>query len=315
MKRLKKMDTCIAVDVGGTKMLIAEVREDGTIVNLLKYPTGKLSKEDILQKLIHGVSEYEKEIGWESGIRPSRMGIGINGVIDPVKGVWKKHGQDDQELVLVDQIEQLFQVKCYVDNDVKSTVIAENIYGAGKGCRDMIYINVGTGLSAGIISNGKIVRGTDGFAGEIGFMNFTGGDGVRVELMASGMGIRYQAEELIGQYPDSLLNEHVGEYICVQELLDMEKKEDILAKIILNQLVRMNGLMISNLVCVLSPEVIILGGGLIADKNLLERITEVVTPKARAHLEKGIIMTGLDPSYAGLMGAAAIGFGHQQNYQ
>ena len=61
------MDTCIAVDIGGTKMLIAQVLEDGTIVNQKRYPTGQLNKQEVLEKLIQGVYDYEKEIGW--GIR------------------------------------------------------------------------------------------------------------------------------------------------------------------------------------------------------------------------------------------------------
>lgn len=308
------MKTCIAVDVGGTKMLVAEVREDGTVVNLKKYPTGQSGRGETVNRLIQGVREYEREIGWENGERPRQMGVGINGVVDPERGVWKAQEPGDEEIPLAERLEKEFQVKCYVDNDVKSTVIAENIFGAGRGCRDMIYINVGTGLAAGIIVNGKVVRGTDGFAGEIGFMNFTEGNGVRVEMLASGMGMGYQARELLEQYPDSLLNAGPGKGICGKDVFDMADRGDRLANLILDRMIRMNALMISNLTCVLSPEIVILGGGLITNERLLERITEAVTPKSRAHLEKGVAMTGLDPAYAGLIGAAAIGLGHQQRF-
>lgn len=308
------MKTCIAVDIGGTKMLVAEVREDGTIVNLKRYPTGNISKEEVVQRLIRGVREYETEFGWENGSRPEQMGIGINGIVDPVEGIWKKIKPDEPEVALVKRMEQEFGVKCYIDNDVKSTVIAENKFGAGKGCRDMIYMNMGTGLAAGIIANGKLIRGTDGFAGEIGFMNFTEGEGSRVELLTSGMGLSHQTEKLIDEYPDSLLKDKAGGTVSGQDVFDAADKGDGLARHVLDEMIKMSGLMISNLTCVLSPEIVILGGGLVTNDSLLHDIIDAVMPKAKQHLEKGIVLTGLNPAYAGLMGAAAVGLGYQQEY-
>lgn len=309
-----KTKTCIAVDIGGTKMLIAEVRGDGTIVGCKRYPTGKIGREEIIKQLIQGVYEYEAEIGWAAGSRPDQMGIGINGLIDPVRGIWKRLQPEEPEVALADLMEKEFGVACCIDNDVKSTVIAENQFGAGKGCRDMVYINIGTGLAAGIIANGKLVRGTDGFAGEIGFMNFTGGEGCRVELLTSGMGIDHRAKELAKQYPDSPLNGNGQEVVSGQEVFALAENGDELAGRILDELVRMNALMISNLTCVLSPELVILGGGLITNGSLLHKIISGVSEKAKQHLEKGIVLTGLDSAYAGLMGAAAIGLGYQKEY-
>ena len=308
------MKTCIAVDIGGTKMLIAEVGEDGSIINIKRYSTGNISKEEVLNKLISGIWEYENEIGWINGMRPKQMGIGVNGLIDPVKGIWERIKPEEPEIALTECIEKEFGLKCYIDNDVKSTVIAENKFGAGKNCRDMIYINIGTGLAAGIIANGKLIRGTDGFAGEIGYMNFTGGEGDRVELLTSGMGIDHQVKKLIEKYPDSILKERAGDHVSGQDVFEAADKGDELANYVLREVVKMSGLMISNLTCALSPEIVILGGGLITNGFLLNKIVEAVMPKAKQHLEKGVVLTGLDPDYAGLMGAAAIGFGYQQEY-
>lgn len=308
------METCIAVDIGGTKMLVAEVRADGTIVQIKRYATGNVSKEEIVNMLMNGVREYESEIGWESGKRPKQIGIGINGIVDPINGIWKKIKPDESEIALAEYIEKEFEVKCYIDNDVKATVIAENIFGVGKGCRDMIYINMGTGLAAGMIANGKLIRGTDGFAGEVGFMNFTEGEGARIELLISGMGIRYQIEKLLQEYPDSVLKEKAIDLVSGQDMFEAANKGDRLAQHVLDRMIKMSGLMISNLTCVLSPEIVILGGGLIENTSLLQKIKDAVTPKAKKHLEKGIILTGLNPAYAGLMGAAAIGLGYQKKY-
>ena len=295
-------------------MLIAQVREDGTIVNQKRYPTGALEKQEVLEKLLQGVYDYEAEIGWEGGARPGQMGIGINGVIDPVRGVWKKQEETDSEVPIVSLVEKELGVVCHVDNDVKSAVIAENVFGAGRGCRDMIYINLGTGLAAGIIANGRLIRGTDGFAGEIGFMNLTGGEGSRMELKASGMGMCHQVDLLLDQYPDSALKGLAGGVVRGQDIFKMADAGDLLAIRIIEEMMGMVGLMISNLVCVLSPEAVILGGGLITEERMLEGIVGAVSPKAKQHLEKGVILTGLDPNYAGLMGAAAIALGYQEKF-
>lgn len=295
-------------------MLIAEVLEDGTILDMLRYETRGTGKEEIMQILLRGIKEYEETKGWRNGKRPDKIGIGINGIIDPVEGIWKKLGTETCEIAVKKVIEEALSVKCYVDNDVKCTVMAENQFGAGRGCRDMIYLNVGTGLAAGIISNGRIIRGTDGFAGEIGFMNFTEGKGIHVEMLASGMGIRYQAKQLQKEYPESLLSDHIETGVTGAELYEAAEKGDALANRILEQLIRMNSLMITNLTCVLSPEIVVLGGGLFNNKMLLEKIREAVGEKAKEHLEKGVVLTGLNPAYAGLLGAAAIGLEHQQEY-
>lgn len=307
------MGSCIAVDIGGTKMLVAEVRSDGTIVNTMRFPTGDISRKEKMGNLIAGVRVYESQIGWENGKRPEQMGVGINDGVDPVKGIWTGYGEMDGEIPVAAQVKEALDVTCRVDNDVKCTVIAENEFGEGKHCRDMVYLNVGTGLAAGIISNRKLVSGSDGWAGEVGFMNFTGGEGIHVEMLASGMGIDWQARRMIAEYPDSILKQKMDEKITGQQVLAAEREGDALASHIINELVKMNGLMISNIVCLLSPEVVIVGGGLISG-GLLERIQNAVLPKARQHLERGVVMTGLDPDYAGLMGAAALGLGYREKY-
>lgn len=308
------MKNCIAVDIGGTKMLIAEVRGDGTIVQVMRFPTENIPKEEKVKNLIEGIKTYEKETGWERGDRPSQIGIGINGIIDPVKGIWKKIGSQDTEAEVISRVEKEFDAKCYIDNDVKCTVIAENIFGAGKGCRDMVYINVGTGLAAGVIAGGKLIRGSDGFAGEVGFMNFTAGEGIHIEMLASGMGMDYQAKRLLPLYPDSLLREKANGNVTGWDIFEAADRRDQLAEKILEDMVKMSGLLISNLTCVLSPEIVVLGGGLITNGRLLTKIADTVLPKARAHLEKGVVLTKLDSDYAGLMGAAAIGLGYQEQY-
>lgn len=308
------MKNCIAADIGGTKMLIAEVREDGSIVNIIRFPTGNRSREEKVQNLIEGVRRYEKEFGWEQGKRPEHIGIGINDKVDPQKGIWIGYDETQSPVLLEERLGRELGVICEVDNDLKCTVIAENEFGKGMHCRNMIYLNIGTGLAAGMISEGRLLTGSDGWAGEVGFMNFSGQKDQRVELTASGMGLEWQYDRLIGQYPDSVLKKKKEQTISGQQVVMAARQKDALACRILDELIQNCALVISNMVCVLSPEIVILGGGLVASGELLDPIREAVLPKAKQHLERGIVLTGLNPAYAGLMGAAALGLGLRDKY-
>ena len=301
------MKKCLAADLGGTKILVAEVLEDGTIVHLLRVPSCDGPKRERIRQVIQAVRSYEAQYGFSDGIRPEVLGIGINDVVLPKGSLFLGHDPEDPELSVAPMIRDELGMDCRIDNDVKCTVLAERIFGAGKGTQDLLYLNIGTGLAAGIISNGKVVRGSDGFAGEVGFMNFMDGEGPHVELQASGMGLVFQAAALKEQYPDSEL---FRDLITGEAVFSAAKRQDPLALCIRERLIRSAALLISNLICVLSPEMVVLGGGLVTDPAILPEIREKVLPKALQHLEKGIVLTELDPAYAGLMGAAAIGLGY-----
>ncbi len=302
------MKKCLAADLGGTKILVAEVWEDGTIAHLTRMPSSDGPKRDRILQVIRAVRAYEETWGYTDGVRPEILGIGINDVADPRGTMFLGHDPEDPVLSVAPLVREELGLDCRIDNDVKCTVTAERVFGAGRGTRDLLYLNIGTGLAAGIISNGKVVRGSDGFAGEVGFMDFMDGCGPHAELQASGMGIRYQAEALKDRYPDSVLFRNGP--ISGETLFEAVRGQDPLALVIRARLVKSAALLISNLTCVLSPEMVVLGGGLLTDPAILPDIRAQVLPKALRHLEKGIVLTELDPAYAGLMGAAAIGLGY-----
>ena len=323
------MKKCLAADLGGTKILVAEVLEDGTAVRVLRVPSSDGPKRERIRQVIRAVRTYEEKFGYTDGIRPETLGIGINDVADPAGTMFLGHDPEDPVLPVAPMVQEELKMDCRIDNDVKCTVLAEQIFGAGKGTRDLLYLNIGTGLAAGIISNGKVIRGSDGFAGEVGFMDFMDGYGPHVELQASGMGIRYQTEVLKAQYPDSILlrqpspeprmisdtgadntGNKASDLITGEAVFEAARLRDPLALCIRERLIRSAALLISNLTCVLSPEMVVLGGGLVTDPSVLPEIRAKVLPKALQHLEKGIVMTALDPAFAGLTGAAAIGLGY-----
>ena len=307
-------ESCIAIDVGGTKMLIAEVRRDGTILQEKRYPTGRLRQPVLVEKMVAGVKDFEESFGWAYGKRPQQMGIGIVGSLDIKEGIWNRIDHEfDEPTPLARIMKERFGVTCFLDNDVKSATIAECVFGGVKGCQDMIYINVGTGLAAGTVSNGKLIRGAENYAGEIGYMNFQMGKGPHLESIASGVGLNRQRKRLMAEYPDSrLAGYEENETISGQQVFELAAQGDALAERLLADMVDVIALLIENMSCVTAPERVILGGGLMADGSLLGRVLERLKESVKNRIPKGISLSSLDPAYTGLLGAAAIGLGYQQ---
>lgn len=308
------MKSCIAVDVGGTKMLVAQVREDGSVVHMRRYVTAGKKKEQVMEEILLNIRDYEEKEGWEGGKMPDRIGIGVNSMVDIREGLWLPNWDWEPTINLVERIEKELPVRCFIENDVKAAVMAECMFGAARGCRDVLYLNIGTGLAAGSIVNGKLVRGSDNFAGEVGYTNFTYGQDVHTEMHASGMGLAYQARARMHLYPGTLLRSKIDEGVTGHDVFAAAEQGDALANALLEDLVKSSALLISNIVCVLSPEICVVGGGLISNGRLLERIKKAMLPKMLMHLEKGVVLTQLDADYAGLMGAAAVGLGCQEQY-
>lgn len=306
--------TCIAVDVGGTKLLIGEVRENGEILHVKRYPTGRLRQAELVERILNGVQDYEQSVGWDEE-RPDRMGIGVIGISDPASGIWKRiDGEFDEETDLAGIMKDRLGVACRIDNDVKAATIAECAFGAAKGCKDMIYINVGTGLAAGIVSNGKVIRGCSQYAGEIGYLNFNMGKGCHIESTASGVGINRRAQALKQEYPDSPLFRE-GKTISGKTLFALEQAQDPLAVRLFEEMVTILALLIDNLIWTLDPEKIVLGGGMILNDRLYEQVLERLGDHSREFVPKGIVRSALDPAYTGLMGAAAVGLGFQEKFR
>jgi len=305
--------SCIAIDVGGTKMMVAEVASDGTVLNVKRYPTGRINQLELVKRMIANVRDYEESFGWAYGKQPVLMGIGIVGNLDIENGIWNFIDHEFVEPTpLAAIMREEFDVTCYIDNDVKAATIAECVFGGAKDCRDMIYINVGTGLAAGTVSNGKVIRGVDNYAGEIGYMNFNMGKGPHLEGIASGIGLNRRRMELLAEYTDSTLSKKEIEVISGQTVFEQAKAGDALSQRMLEEAVQTVALLIENMSCMTAPEMVILGGGLIADGWLLIRILERVKDKVKSRIPKGIQLSSLNPNYTGLLGAAAIGLGYQK---
>lgn len=256
------------VDLGGTTVKIAYFREDGTLLTKWEIPTrieenGSL----ILPDIAASVLEY---IDKENISRDSLLGIGI-GVPGPVshEGVVNKCINLGWGVFnIAEMLSQLTGLPVKAGNDASVAALGECWMGGGKGCRNMVFATLGTGVGGGVVIEGQLVHGSCGAGGEIGHMVINreetepcncGKKGC-VEQYCSATGVVRLAKRYLQSHTDiSVLREK--ENLTCKDIFDAGKAGDPAALEILDQVYRYLGEFLANVACVVNPEVIVLGGG------------------------------------------------------
>ncbi len=252
-----------------------------------------------------------------AGSVPSAIGIGVVGHTDSDTGVWMQainipiHEPVNLKLDLAAR----YGLPVTVDNDVHAAANAELRFGAGCVYSSFVYLNVGTGIAMGIVENGRLMRGASNYAGEIGHMLvdphgepcICGRRGC-LEPIASGGGILGRARQMLKQYPNSSLHRY-GSGLHTQLIFDEARRGDLLAERLKKEAQEALGIALTNVVNLLNPGAVILGGGVFQDKafanDLLKDIRKFSLPAADAAL-KCLRPSELDPKWVGLLGAASL---------
>lgn len=157
------MTTRIAIDLGGTNLRAARVRNGQIEASLQEPCLANGTQNEVLEQIIQMITRLN-----QSSVE--RIGIAVPSIVDYKKGI-VYHVQNIPswtEVHLKDILEQRFNLETRVDNDVNCFVAAENVLGAGQPFRDFVGITLGTGVGAGIVINNEVYRGVHTGAGEIG---------------------------------------------------------------------------------------------------------------------------------------------------
>jgi glucokinase len=216
------------------------------------------------------------------------------------------------------QLRDRYGLPVRIDNDVHAATLAELHMGAGREFADFIYLNVGTGIACGIVCNGQLVRGAVNYAGELGHMVVeTDGDlcdqcGRRgcLEPIASGGGMLDHVRAGLADHPDSLLHDSArsGD-LTVGSIFQAADAGDPLASAVTERAKRALGTALVNLLDLLNPEIVVLGGGVFRDGWGVTRLRAHVAAKAlpaASQSLKGIVLSQLRVDRVGLMGAASL---------
>jgi glucokinase len=309
------MDTYIGIDLGGTKLLIGEVDCHGNILRYKRYDSGFFNQQAALEMIKSSMDDYIATVGWIKD-KPLAIGVGLIGRVNSAEGIWLQIDSGrTQPIAFAREISESFGIPCYIDNDVKSATRAELTWGFGQISNNFIYINVGTGIAAGCVVNGRQLRGSHFNAGEVGHVRVGVNVGVTcscgrvdcVEAIASGLGMDQCARLLSNRYPTQLVIPHEeGKRIHVSEIFDLCRKGDPLCSCVVNNAAEALANLIMNLVRMTDPDTVVLGGGVVSDGYMHTLILEKLNATTMRFVTNGVVITKLNPGFIGLLGAASV---------
>ena len=271
----------IGIDVGGTKSL-GVVHLGGTDVLRAERPTpsGIASLLDTIVELSTELEQSARRLGL-SKQSTWNVGVGLPGLVTR-SGVLRAAPNliDVVELDAKKILEDRLQRRIWVENDATCAAVAEWREGAGANCNDFLLVTIGTGIGAGIVANGQLLRGTNGFAGELGhmFVDPVGppcpcGRSGCWERYASGSGLALLARRAVenGEGDDFVLQAGSIEKIRGEDVADLAARGSSQALGVLDEFGRWLAVGLSNMVNVLDPERIVIGGGAARMGDLLVR--------------------------------------------
>lgn len=266
----------VGVDLGGTNLRSAVVTEDKRIVSRASRSTdaekGPEAVEDAIQACVMDAVE-ESGLGKEDLLA---VGIGAPGPMNWQTGVvysppnlpgWKN-------VPLADDMRKRLGVPCYVENDANVACYGEFWLGAGQGAENMCLLTLGTGLGGGIVTHGKLLRGIDGTAAEIGHLKVErngrlcgcGATGC-IEQYASVTGMKKTALEGIALGAKTVLTDMMGNdftQLTGKMISEAADQGDEYAAWVIEETATWLGIAISSLINLLNPERVVLYGGMIA---------------------------------------------------
>lgn len=262
------MDKFLAIDIGGTAIKYGVLDECGRFLENGERPTQAWEGgKGILKKL--------KNIGDECGKTHSISGICIStaGMVDCEQGRITYAAPlipDYAGTELKKTMEEWFHIPCEVENDVNCAGLAECLAGAAKGCSSAVCLTIGTGIGGAILFHDRVYHGAFGSACEIGYMNLPGGM-FQDQGAASVLVSRVAAEK----------GTDVGE-IDGKWIFEKAKEGDPCCRRAIDEMTDILGMGIANICYVLNPEIVVLGGGIMSQR-------EYLMPGIKASLEKYLI--------------------------
>jgi glucokinase len=308
----------VGVDLGGTKIALGTVDEEGRLVELLRYATDKLGGPGaVINQIVTGVRQLKRE----TAISPSAIGIGVAGQVDPgTGGVIFAPNLDWRNVPLGPDLEKECGLPVVVTNDVRAALWGEWLFGAGQGAGDLLCIFVGTGIGGGIVCGGRVLEGCSNTAGEIGHItvDLNGplchcGNRGCMEAIAGGWGIARGTKERVKADPASgstILKLAGGkvEDITARTVAQAFFDGDALAGEIIKEVTEALAAGTASLVNALNPCQIILGGGFIEGMpELVSRIDDGVRRRAlSAATGRLTVCASKLGNDAGIIGAAAL---------
>ena len=310
----------IGIDMGGTNTAFGIVDARGNVIASSSIKTRKHSKiEDYIDELYTEITRLIDANDAQDKIQ----GIGIGapnanyftGIIeDGVNLPWPT------PIPLAELVSKKFGIPAVITNDANAAAIGEMTYGVARGLKDFIMITLGTGVGSGIVINGQMVYGHDGFAGELGHVIMKRNNGRTcgcgrtgcLEAYCSATGVARTAREFLDiRKEDSLLRNLPVEEITSKDVYDAAIAGDKIAKDIFEYTGDILGQALADFVTFSSPEAFVLFGGLTKSGDLIMKPVKESLDKNILGCYKGkvkVLVSELKESDAAILGASALGW-------
>ncbi|MGH2918103.1 MAG: ROK family protein [Solirubrobacteraceae bacterium] len=309
----------IGVDLGGTKLLAGAVDRALNVHHRATRPARGTDQAAVLDAVVGAVREVRDAIEGESQTVEA-VGFGIPCLIDQERGVAVMAvNLPLANLPFRDLMAERLGLPVFVDNDANGAMLAEWRFGAAAGARDVALLALGTGIGGGLVLGGVQQRGSQGAGAELGHM-VVQADGPRcqgncpnrgcLEAMASGTALAREATKIARGRPDTGLGRALasGREINGPLVTELAHDGDPAAIDALGVIGRWLGVGIANLVNMLNPEVVVVGGGVVAaGELLLGPAREVVAERALSPSKEHVrIVPARFGAESGMLGAAAL---------
>src|SRR2546425_4932768 len=263
----------VGVDVGGTTTAAGVVTSDGDVLADESAPTRGTAPGGLLGTIVALIGRVRDEAGRRPGSIDA-IGVGVPGPVDAARGRIGEPVTHVPELAgrdLASELGSRFGLPAFVDNAVNALALGEWMFGAGRGYRSLVVLAAGTGFGAGIVLDGRLVRGASGFGGELGHAPvrfdgprcWCGGRGC-LALYASGRGIVDSARARVAGHPQApLLEAARGDpmMITASDVFRAAAGGDAVAASVVDEACQALGAMIGTVVNGLNPEVVVITGG------------------------------------------------------
>ena len=313
----------IGLDLGGTNSVFGIVDARGEIKATTAIKTGSYEKaEDYVAACVDALQVIIEQVGGIDKIKA--MGIGApngnyyNGTIEFAPNLsWAKNGVVPLAKLFSDSL----GIPVALTNDANAAAIGEMVYGVARGMKNFIVITLGTGVGSGIVVNGQLLYGHDGFAGELGHVIMVRGKDGRscgcgrtgcLEAYCSATGVARTAREMLAKTDrPSLLREMNPEDITSLDVSIAAGKGDELAKEIYEFTGKMLGEACADFAAFSSPEAFIFFGGMVKAGDLIMEPIKRAYEESVMNVFKGkaqFLVSGLDGASAAVLGASAIGW-------
>ncbi len=312
-----KTSVTLGIDIGGTNTKLGLVNKEGKCIVSRSIPTHADEDLDIfLSELFSSIEEMAKPVADQVAIQA--VGIGApnanyySGSIEEAPNIsWGQH------VPLVDIVKEKLGLPTVLTNDANAAAIGEQFFGVAKGMKNFIVITLGTGLGSGIVVNGELVYGHDGFAGELGHVTVIPGGrdhttGLKgtLETYVSATGIKRTIFELLAlRIHPSTLRDVSFNQLTAKDITEAALNGDLIAKEAFEYTGKMLGVALANSVAHVSPEAIILFGGLANSGELLLNPTKKYFEENLLHIFRNkvkILLSDLKGDNTAVLGAGAL---------